>query len=610
VPDVLSELFCASCGRVVLLEEMSDGSARQFAGKIFCPQCLSAKARVEAMKCKKCGAYETPLFDGKELLCRKCGAELVARNRAGITAARAGEQRTALKVCPECSGIVGAGSTVCGHCGAPLTAAAQKAMGRTGRFAAFLIGAVVMGGIVAGAIVLAAYVSSSGPWAPPPPEPTVIEKIEKFTPPVPFEQLATRDFLEGKVDALRKAIEAKPEPEKLEAMEKRLVELEKAVAELAKRPAVAMSPEKGADQALDVVKDIVKGVEGQAPAKPAPPQAGEEELAKRMERDYELLRKKADELVQELKFGEAIAVWNSRPEYRAPDWQVKREKEKRRILTMALAKFESERTRAEKLIAEGRRDEGIAVYERTRDYMITDITKQVDERIDQLRKGVLPAGVDPEVVKLVDVLRNPKSAQHERADAAKKLGELEAKVAAPALVEALDDPDWLVRVVAAQSLSRMKEVSAVPRLIENLSHVMAPVRGRCAEALKAITGQDFGEDAAKWRTWWEAKGPVRIGPPVAPAEPPKPPQPLDGIEATFASRVVVYTPAENSIGFILGAGQKLAKGDMVWLLKDGKKLCQVVIEDVGPMHAVGRVKGLQDANSIAKGDAITVGLLK
>jgi len=32
------------------------------------------------------------------------------------------------------------------------------------------------------------------------------------------------------------------------------------------------------------------------------------------------------------------------------------------------------------------------------------------------------------------------------------------------------------------------------------------VRPISAAALKALTGQDFGEDAAKWRAWWEANG--------------------------------------------------------------------------------------------------------
>ena len=47
--------------------------------------------------------------------------------------------------------------------------------------------------------------------------------------------------------------------------------------------------------------------------------------------------------------------------------------------------------------------------------------------------------------------------------------------------------------------------SAVPDLIELLSNFSwdADIGGKASQALKAITGQDFGMDPEAWRRWWE-----------------------------------------------------------------------------------------------------------
>ncbi len=62
-------------------------------------------------------------------------------------------------------------------------------------------------------------------------------------------------------------------------------------------------------------------------------------------------------------------------------------------------------------------------------------------------------------------------------------------------------------------------LTAVPALIEMLEAPLKPtptvsafypnpgdVKEQAAEALKAITGQDFGTDAAQWQAWWDANG--------------------------------------------------------------------------------------------------------
>jgi HEAT repeat protein/predicted Ser/Thr protein kinase len=48
--------------------------------------------------------------------------------------------------------------------------------------------------------------------------------------------------------------------------------------------------------------------------------------------------------------------------------------------------------------------------------------------------------------------------------------------------------------------------SAVPHLIGALSSPSKDVRGAAVSALKEVTGEDYGEDAARWRSWLEQAG--------------------------------------------------------------------------------------------------------
>jgi len=122
--------------------------------------------------------------------------------------------------------------------------------------------------------------------------------------------------------------------------------------------------------------------------------------------------------------------------------------------------------------------------------------------------------------------------------AAQELGELgrDARESMPALIRALGDPNDYVRQEVAKALGQMG-ADAVPTLILALKDESAGVRqaamealgnigpeameavpeiirvmeameyGRyfAAEPLKKITGQDFGEDVAAWRSWWESR---------------------------------------------------------------------------------------------------------
>jgi HEAT repeat protein len=96
-----------------------------------------------------------------------------------------------------------------------------------------------------------------------------------------------------------------------------------------------------------------------------------------------------------------------------------------------------------------------------------------------------------------------------RGDAATQLALLGsgASEAVPALTQALQDPSSVVRANAAWALEKVgvEAMEAVPTLILTLGDEDGWVRTKASDALRAITGQDFGEDAQRWKEWWDSQ---------------------------------------------------------------------------------------------------------
>lgn len=89
-----------------------------------------------------------------------------------------------------------------------------------------------------------------------------------------------------------------------------------------------------------------------------------------------------------------------------------------------------------------------------------------------------------------------------RQGAAWALGEIKDLRAIGPLIFAIKDKDLDVRLRAAKALVKIG-TPAVEPLIEALKDKDSYVRGNAAWGLRAITGQDFGGDPAKWQEWWE-----------------------------------------------------------------------------------------------------------
>ncbi len=96
-----------------------------------------------------------------------------------------------------------------------------------------------------------------------------------------------------------------------------------------------------------------------------------------------------------------------------------------------------------------------------------------------------------------------------RADAASVLHELGGGRTLDALATALRrDKSSRVRKAAAKSLGSLRNGQGIAPLIEALQDSDKGVRREAADALKDITREDFGEDAARWRQWQASRGPT------------------------------------------------------------------------------------------------------
>ena len=106
-----------------------------------------------------------------------------------------------------------------------------------------------------------------------------------------------------------------------------------------------------------------------------------------------------------------------------------------------------------------------------------------------------------ETTRLIDDLKD--SSWQIRWYAASALGEKKETRAVEPLIGILkNDKQGYVRAMAAWALGEIKDRRAVEPLIDAITDESNDVRKAAPLALKEITGQDFGQEPAKWKEWW------------------------------------------------------------------------------------------------------------
>jgi len=88
--------------------------------------------------------------------------------------------------------------------------------------------------------------------------------------------------------------------------------------------------------------------------------------------------------------------------------------------------------------------------------------------------------------------------------ATEALGEAGKPVVEP-LIASLKSEDPWVRRRAAETLRKIEDLRAIEPLIAALRDEDIIVRARAEDALEKITGENFGEDHAKWQEWWSSR---------------------------------------------------------------------------------------------------------
>ena len=103
-----------------------------------------------------------------------------------------------------------------------------------------------------------------------------------------------------------------------------------------------------------------------------------------------------------------------------------------------------------------------------------------------------------------------------RAAAILALGDRRTPEGDARLCEALEDRSWSVQVAAAKSLARVRSAASIPPLLDAFERERGRVRDAVRMALWSITGNEFPDDVALWRRWWDREGASFTPPPIPP----------------------------------------------------------------------------------------------
>jgi len=145
------------------------------------------------------------------------------------------------------------------------------------------------------------------------------------------------------------------------------------------------------------------------------------------------------------------------------------------------------------------------------DEAVPALIKTINDTDPGTRYAVISAlgeiGDNQAVPALIEALHHSDSYTRSlAAEALEKMGP-EAAPAIPDLIDAINDEDIQVVRAAVDALGAIGSEAdeAIPVLIKLLEGEDQMYHSSAARALESITGQDFGENAAAWRQWWESQ---------------------------------------------------------------------------------------------------------
>ena len=153
----------------------------------------------------------------------------------------------------------------------------------------------------------------------------------------------------------------------------------------------------------------------------------------------------------------------------------------------------------------------------------------------------------------------------------------------PALIAALTDASWSVRLAAAGHAARLRDRRVLAPLVLALNDARVRVAEAAGRALVGLTGIPFDPEAKVWRAWLEGDGKT-FDPAQAPEVTLPPPPPLPPGSRTVETRFLGVPLRSRHMAFVLDGS-----GSMAARLPDGRTRWAEVVEQLE--KALGALAG-------------------
>ncbi len=509
---------CASCHKGLSLEDIERGGFQHIGGRLYCAECVGKMRRVGPLLCPRCQSLDTPLYNGKAYVCRKCGAQV---NPAAPQSTRPAErprakpeERPARRAspqtkCPYCAGLLPAEALKCRYCDSHLTLQARDletidAQLHRLRFwlGCFLTATVFL-------LCLVAYMLARETNGKPSPPPQA--KSENPDPKLAELQKQLAELQEYKSKTERRLAARQEESGRLSD------QIDRVKAAAAKAPALPRPTPPTPRPPRPKTPTVAAKKKATPPrpkakvapkAKPPGPSAAERAAtAAYAEFAQKLVRIRADR-----RYGDAIAacrqfiaahlgtreadlVKRQQKDIRSKLDQARDEGAKHFREAMAKDDFDA----ARRAIAELSRYEAPEIKQDIK-YMAAEVRKAQAQPDRAMTAYLAQWQAPPHVARLVRQRRpNKEGDWTPRADAAQQLGRIGHRAAISGLLEALHDPEWFVVSSAIEALVAIGDPIALPYLIPLTKASHPGIYDPAANACRMLTQAPHDKYAAAWK---------------------------------------------------------------------------------------------------------------
>jgi len=514
----MDDPICASCGRGLSLEEIERGSFKQLGGRVYCVECVGKMRRVGPTVCPQCGNHDTPLYNGKTYVCRKCGADLSrkaapAKTKRPAATARA---RKPMKKCPYCAATIPAETLKCRYCGSLLTREARdlEVSSAQNLRLRFWLGSLLTASLFLFVLLVYVLVQRPSPTARP----------MATTPPASAKPQTSReaDPLTKEVVALRRELAA------LKAQQARAPRVARPAAPRTRtrpattrpkkpprtRPAPKPTPAKPRVTKPTPLRPAVpKPAVVKPTPKPTPPKpaaSAKPTEADRAAAAYPAFAARLAKLKAQRDYGAAVAACRqflalhldtpSGAKATAAQNAVRSAIEKVRTdhitrFQAALKKNDLKAARAVAADLDRYKAPEIA-EDRTR--MLAELKATTRKPARDQAKYLTQWKVPPNVGRLLTELRRHDDA-NARSRAAKQLGRLGHSAAIMGLMRAANDPDWYVAMSVIDALAAIGDPIALPTVAHRTKASFPGTYHRAAIACRTLAQADKKKYAEAWK---------------------------------------------------------------------------------------------------------------